>query len=251
MASGALIDTHCHINSLDIHLREELFTLGEKKFIFIDVSTDSYSARLSVTLSSQYSFIYSCLGFHPLGADSFKEEVINEFEELSHQSKKVVGIGEIGLDYKSQASFETQAKVFKRFIELAKRLDLPIVVHNRWNSSSLFDILDEYFSSYRKVIFHCFSQDRKVLEKILRKDGWVSFSLNILRKKREIIEALKAVPFENLLLETDSPYMFINGKKSHPLNIKDVYSFVAQLKEISLEELSQRVLANAKEAFRI
>ncbi|MCD6583264.1 MAG: TatD family hydrolase [Candidatus Omnitrophica bacterium] len=251
MDSGILIDTHCHINSLDEHSREELFVLGEKRFIFVDVSTDSSSARLSVVLSSQYSFIYSCLGFHPLGAHSFKEEVIDEFEELVHQSKKVVGIGEIGIDYKSQASFEMQVKVFKRFIELARGLDLPIVVHNRWNSLSLFDILDGYFSSYRKIIFHCFSQDRNTLERILRKDGWVSFSLNILRGKKELIEALKVCPLENLLLETDSPYVFINRKKSHPLNIKDVYNFVAQVKNISLEELSQIILVNARKVFKI
>ncbi|HIE36518.1 MAG TPA: hypothetical protein EYP89_04710, partial [Candidatus Omnitrophica bacterium] len=104
---------------------------------------------------------------------------------------------------------------------------------------------------YEKIVFHCFSYSTSVLKKITEKKGYVSFSLNILRKKEEIITSLKNCPLECLLLETDSPYMKIGNRDSFPYDIKEVYSFVADLKSIEKKELEEKIFYNTKRLFNI
>jgi len=123
------------------------------------------------------------------------------------------------------------------------------MLHNRWHDDVIFGILDDYLSDYRNVIFHCFSEDVHFLERILAKNGNVSFSLNILRKKRKIDEALKEIPLDNLLLETDSPYMKVYGEYSTPLDIEKVYNYAARAKNVSLDEIESAVYSNAKRVF--
>jgi Tat protein secretion system quality control protein TatD with DNase activity len=115
----------------------------------------------------------------------------------------------------------------------------------------VFDILDEFFKSYEKVIFHCFSYDWQLLQRLTDKGGIASFSLNILRKNKDIIDSLAKCPLKNLLLETDSPYMKINGKPSSPFDIKLVYDFTASVKKILLKDLEGIVADNFNRVFRL
>ena len=250
-----LIDSHCHFNSLSRIKREEI-TSSKPKVLLIDSSIDVNSSLASVYLSREYDFIYTSLGFHPFCADSFSNEALARYSKLIDDGEKVAAIGEIGLDYKADTPTDKQKDIFIKFLELAKEKNLPVSIHNRTQASEgdspeVLEILDKYFENYEKIVFHCFSYSVKLLEKIVKKGGFVSFSLNILRKKKDIIESLKKCPFDNLLLETDSPYIRIGNEKSTPLDIDKVYSAAAAEKEMEPEELEQRVYSNAKRVFSL
>jgi len=125
------------------------------------------------------------------------------------------------------------------------------MIHNRGVDQRTLEILDEFFTTYGKVIFHCFSSGPDVLKRIVDKGGQVSFSLNILRKKAPILDSLKACPPEKLFLETDSPYMKIKDCSSSPQDIKAVYDFAAVARNISAGELSRQIQSNASRLFNI
>ena len=243
-----LIDAHCHINSLVSDTVKPV--LGKKDgYLFVDVSIDTESSLKSLGLSEKYSFICSSLGFHPLADEEFSLATIERYREFIEDNPNVVAIGEVGLDYKARLSSLEQSNIFREFIKLSLELKLPIMLHNRWHDDVIFGILDDYLPDYRNVIFHCFSEDVHFLERILAKNGNVSFSLNILRKKRKIDEALKEIPLDNLLLETDSPYMKVYGEYSTPLDIEKVYNYAARAKNVSLDEIESAVYSNAKRVF--
>ena len=244
-----LIDSHCHLNSLSKITREDVISSSNSNYCFIDSSIDLDSSKVSLEISSKHDFVYSALGFHPFSGKSFSPTVIRDYEKLINDNKKVVAIGEIGLDYKADFSVQAQEDILSAFIELAKSRGLPVMIHNRWQDTKILDILDKFYTSYEKVVFHCFSYSQDFLAKIIERRGFISFSLNILRKKEEILESLKKCPLDKLLLETDSPYMRVGGKPSTPLDIDKTYSRAAEIKGISKEELEREVFSNIRELF--
>jgi TatD DNase family protein len=253
-----LIDSHCHINSLTPEQRTVVFTPEVSCYCFIDSSINIKTSVESLQMSRTVSFVYSSLGFHPFCASEYNPDIIKDYEKmLEDGGKKVVAIGEIGLDYKAEVSQDKQEEVLRQFIMLAKRRNLPVVIHNRLNPTvastnyklRILEILDEFYSSYESVVFHCFSYNRDLLIRIVEKRGMVSFSLNVLRRKKRLLEALLACPLDNLLLETDSPYMRIEDAASTPLDIRRVYDFVADVKKIDSSKLEQVVGNNAKRIF--
>jgi TatD DNase family protein len=244
-----LIDSHCHITSLERTMRQQVLEAGALGYRFIDSSIDVNSSLASIALSDHYAFVYTALGFHPYSADKFSQEVISTYEDLIREHKSIVAIGEIGLDFKASICMHEQEAVFSQFIRLAKRCNLPIVIHNRLDNKRVLDILDGFYSTYEEVVFHCFSYGRDFLDRILEKGGYVSFSLNTLRKNKSIIDSLKNCPLENMLIETDSPYMKIKDQVSTPLDIEKVYNFVSETKGISLEELKTKVSETAEKIF--
>jgi len=244
-----LIDSHCHLNSFSKITREGVISSCEESCYFVDSSIDLDSSRVSLEISNKYKCVYSALGFHPFSGKSFSPTVVSDYEKLINDNKKVVAIGEIGLDYKADFSAQLQENILSAFIELAKAKGLPVIIHNRWQDTKILDVLDKFYSSYERVMFHCFSYNQDFLTKIIERGGFVSFSLNILRKKQEIIQSLKSCPLEKLILETDSPYMLLDGKASSPLDIGKTYLRAAEIKEISKEELENAVSLNIKELF--
>lgn len=254
-----LVDAHCHLNSLSREQREIVTLSCSKNHVFIDSSVNLKSSNQSLQLSGQYPFIYTSLGFHPFWGKEWTSQTIKEYNDLISGNKKVVAIGEVGLDYTADLSLKEQEIILEEFIKLALREDLTVVIHNRFSPDVLvkkelpqiFNILDRFFSTYHKTIFHCFSYGEGLLEKILEKKGFVSFSLNILRRKESVISSLKMCPWESFILETDSPYMKINNQPSTPQNIKEVYSFVADIKNIEEEKLEQIVYSNIQRVFNL
>jgi TatD DNase family protein len=253
------IDAHCHINSLAEEKIGDVASACLSGYTFIDSSINFQSTLNSLQLSDKYHFVYSAIGFHPFSVKEFNETVISDYEKVLRSNKKIVAIGEIGLDEFAEVPFKKQEEVFCRFLVLAKQFNLPVMIHNRVSEESLgdsskpciFDILDKHFTSYEKIIFHCFSYSKTFLERITEKHGYASFSLNVLRKKKDISESLRVVSLENLLLETDSPYMKIDRRPSSPLDIEAVYSFVATMRNLELQELKEAVYSNAKKLFSL
>lgn len=246
-----LIDSHCHLNNLSQPNKKQVISTCSQGYIILDSSIDLETSKESIVLSQEYDFIYSSLGFHPFSCSKYQPKTIDEYQELISDNKKIIAIGEIGLDYKANIPLKEQASIFSRFIELAKSNGLPIIIHNRLDSLQVLDIIDEHFSDYQSVIFHCFSYSKSFLEKIIDKGGFISFSLNILRKNKDIFSSLASCPMDNLLLETDSPYMRINNRLSSPLDIKEVYDFVANNRGIEGKDLEAKVFSNAKKVFKL
>ena len=247
-----LIDTHCHINSLDEGERklfDEATSSGQYRFI--DVSIDIPSSRKSREVAQKYAYVYCAIGFHPFSIESFTSDTIAAYRQILANNEKIVAVGEIGLDFTAKFSTHDQVRVLKEFILLAQEFSKPVVIHNRFNVPMIFNVLDEYYDDYQRIVFHCFSQDGIFLKRILNKGGYVSFSLNVFRKKREIIQALKEVPLDKLLLETDSPYMQLRNQRSSPLDIDKVYNFAAEVKDIAFETLSEKVKTNVRTVFGI
>jgi len=254
-----LIDSHCHLNNLSEITRKQALATSGSDYCFIDSSIDLKSSLVSSQLSATHQQVYTSLGFHPLSGEGFKDQTKEDYENLIKKNNKIIAVGEIGLDYKAAISAKEQEAIFRTFIKIAKANDLPITIHNRIDPSGdklkppqrALEIIDEFYQSYERVIFHCFSHSVEILEKIIKKAGFVSFSLNILRKSNKILTSLENCPLENLLLETDSPYMRIKDKPSTPLDIVKVYERAAQIKAVAREKLEEQVFLNAQKAFHL
>jgi len=246
-----LVDTHCHLNSLSSDQRRAVLARAGKELLCFDSSIDIDSSRKSLSLSSETDQVFSCLGFHPYSLDQFSPDTIDIYRSWIKEHKRIAAIGEIGLDCKAPFSLDRQAEVFRQFIEMALAQNLPLVLHNRLDSQMILDVLDEYYDDYQKIMFHCFSQDEAFADRVLAKNGMFSFSLNVLRKNAQSRRLLAYVPEENMVLETDSPYMRIKGDNSTPLDVEKVYLFTAETKNIPLPELKQKILENAGKVFKI
>ena len=238
-----LVDAHCHFNSLVLNIKD----LEESGKIFIDSSIDYNTSKISIELSKEYNFIFSSIGLHPLFLKDFSEDLIKKYLDFLY-FPKVLSIGEIGLDYKSEYDLKLQEYVFRKFIEIAISFNLPIVIHCRFDFNYLLNILDEYSKNYENIMFHCFSYSIDILKKIISKNGFVSFSLNVLRKNKLILESLAECPLDNLILETDFPYIKIENKIS-PFYIENLYSFVSAFKNIEKEKLEDIIYSNVKRLF--
>ncbi|UCG35699.1 MAG: TatD family hydrolase [Candidatus Omnitrophota bacterium] len=246
-----LIDSHCHINTLSSEERGNFFKKPLNGYLFVDSSIDLESTLVSLNISRKHGCIYSSVGFHPFSADKFFDNTVAKYKKLITESPKVIAVGEIGLDYKADASLARQEEILREFIQLAQKKELPISIHNRLQGPLILNILDDYYSSYERVVFHCFSYSMDFLEKIVEKNGLISFSLNVLRKRPDLLASLKACPLDNLILETDSPYMRIGARLSSPLDIEKVYSFVSEVKRIDEENLKIKIQSNAESFFSL
>ncbi|MFA7113897.1 MAG: TatD family hydrolase [Candidatus Omnitrophota bacterium] len=247
-----LIDSHCHLYTLSDKLRSAIFSgLISNDLLIVDSSIDIVTAKAACSFADNNANVYWQAGFHPFSVPKFTNDIMNIYSNLIDTSKSVIGVGEIGLDETADIDMREQERVLRTFIELAKNKSLPITIHNRYENYRILDILNDHYDDYRSVVFHCFSHDTSFLNKILERNGTVSFSLNILRNKKHITESLILCPLENILLETDSPYMRIDRTPSSPLDIIKVYDYVSAAKEITPDILAGTVLGNFKRIFRI
>ncbi|MEI8348590.1 MAG: TatD family hydrolase [Candidatus Omnitrophota bacterium] len=245
------VDAHCHINALPPVTRQALTPTLTSLGICIDSSINCVTTIESLSLSSQLERVYSSIGFHPFCAQEFSIDILTTYKNFISQNSKIVAIGEIGLDEKAQAPLSQQEAVLREFLRLAKETGLPVIIHNRLSGDGILGILNDFFPSYEKVIFHCFSYDSELLHAVVAKGAYVSFSLNVLRKQTRVLQSLVACPLERMLLETDSPYMKINQQPSTPFDIKTLYEFVASLRKIDREEFARNILLNAKKFFSL
>ena len=254
-----LIDSHCHFNNLSKITREDILSSCGKDYFFIDSSIDLESSRISLDISKNNSSPYTALGFHPFSGEKFSENTLADYEALINSNKKVVALGEVGLDYKADIAIDRQEEILREFLALAKKKDLAAIIHIRFERSTdtgqgkakILSILDDFFSTYERVVFHCFSYSVDFLKEIVKRRGNVSFSLNILRKNKDILASLAECPLDNLILETDSPYMKIEDKSSTPLDIDKVYLRASEIKAISLDKLKGAVFANVRRIFSL
>ncbi|MFH0832468.1 MAG: TatD family hydrolase [Candidatus Aenigmatarchaeota archaeon] len=250
-----MIDVHCHMEHMPA---EEVIAEARKKMTAIITSVaDPKEAEKILQLSEKHrDFLYVSLGFHPHCVKDYSDEQINEYMEFIRANQnRIVAIGEVGLDY-SEEYDDRMKKVFSQFIELAKELTLPLVVHTRngiENTNAFSDVLDILEKqNAENVVLHCFSGSDGNLKKALSRDYWISFATIICKTKKHP-RLVSETPLEKMLLETDAPWLdpFSNERKNRPWNIIESAKIIADIKGVSVEEVLAATTRNAKKAFSI
>jgi len=254
------IDTHAHLNHPDLlpmidEILDRASSAGVEKII---VPATDYKTSIEVTsLASKHKMIYGAVGIHPTELKDFDEKDLYGIEQLCSE-QKIVAIGEIGLDYYWEpfdAALEKQ--VLTAQLELAKKKNLPVILHNRKSSEDLMKVI-AYHSVDGKLRgqFHSFSGDKKMAEQCVQMGFCISFTGNITYKPNESTlisyDILSSLPLNNLLIETDSPYLPPvphRGKKNEPSFIVKTAEKIAELMKISTEDLAKSTTENALRMF--
>lgn len=252
------IDTHAHLfyDNFDGEVDQVIDRAKESGIDYIIVpATDIETARQVIALTEKYEMVYGAVGTHPHETKEWSSSLINEIENLTSH-KKIVAIGEIGLDYYYDFSpKEKQIEAFKAQIDLALKLDLPIVVHNRDSDEDMMKIINSYCGSGLKAQFHCFNGSMENAVELMHMGYMISFTGNITFKKADQLrEILKNIRIDQLLLETDSPFLTPEpnrGKRNEPSYVKYVAEKVAEVHGISLEDVGRITSYNAFRLFGV
>jgi TatD DNase family protein len=270
-----LIDTHCHLNfKVFENDWQEVMRRAQKAGVekIIVVGTDLETSRRAVEMARQKKGLYAAVGLHPHyvgGLRKFSNFQFSIFKQLKSlaKSKKVVAIGECGLDYHQSQNSRHPAKnlqkrVFGMQIQLAKELNLPLIIHNREAHEDVLDVLNHFCKddgNYPRGVFHCISGDRKYLNQVLKMGFYIGVDGNVTYNK-EVKRLVRHGPVERLLLETDSPYLMPEPKRSslqakqdklrnEPINVKIVAEFLAKLHHTSINQIEKLTTENAEALF--
>lgn len=251
-----LIDTHSHVDMIKEISVEEVIKKAQDAGVEKIIVPCAYPKDVNkiFELVNKYNNLYGLLGVHPSEAKDWDDSIIDKIKEYS-KSNKIVGIGEIGLDYYWDKSFnEIQENVFIKQIKLANELDLPISVHDREAHKDTFEILKEY-NHGSDIVMHCFSGSVEFGRECV-KQGWylalggvVTFK-NAVKMKEIAID----VPLERLLIETDAPYLTpvpFRGKENQPANVRLVAEEIAKLRGVTYEEIANITTNNANKIFKL
>ena len=256
-------DSHAHYNDEKFNedreqIIEETYKEGITKFVCAGYNIPS--SLHSLELSKKYEFIYSICGISPNDIPQTEQELWKDIEEISkiikqNNDKKLVAIGEIGLDYYwNKENKELQKQAFIKQIELANELQLPIVIHSRDASVDTIEIIKTH-AVHKKGIFHCCQLNQEMVRQALELGYYISFAGPITFKNaKNAAEVVKMVPMEKILIETDSPYLSPEphrGKRNDARNVKLVAQKIAEFKELSLEQVAQITYDNASRIFNI
>ncbi len=216
------------------------------------IACDFESSVESIEWTKKEDRIYGTVGIHPEFADKWNEDLQNKIEELAKENK-IVAIGEIGLDYhwEDNPGKDFQRKCFEDQIELAKKLKMPICIHSRDADQETMDILKAHdaFNQTGGVLLHCFGGSAELAKQYIKLGAWFSIAGPVTYKNnRKTIEAVKVIPLEKLLIETDSPYLTpepFRGKMNCPENVKYTAMKIAEIKNVSFEEVANTTYSNA------
>lgn len=253
------IDTHSHIyleefNDDRFESIDRAIQNGVKKILLPNVDSNTIDAMLR--LSDAYpDNCFPMMGLHPTSVSENVEDELAIVERLLKE-KKFIAIGEIGIDlYWDKSFIHEQEEAFKYQINLAKKYDLPIVIHSRDSFDELFTILDKQCNDGLKGVFHCFSGTEKQAQKIVNEYGFkLGIGGVITFKNSGLDNALKHIGLEHLILETDAPYlapMPYRGKRNEPAYIPLIAKKLSEVKKISLDEIAKSTTQNAKELFNL
>lgn len=246
-----IFDTHAHYDSdsFDEDRDEVLKQIKESGVAFIlNCAADYLSIEKTNNLTKEYDFIYGALGIHPSDANDFNDNVKNEIIEYVKANEKILAIGEIGLDYywEGNPSKEIQQDVFRTQMNLAKELNLPVVIHDRDAHGDTLEIMKEFPTV--KGIVHCFSGSVEFARECVKLGYYIGITgVVTFKNAKKIADVVKDVPLEKLLVETDSPYMAPvpnRGKRNKSDYISQIIEQIALIKEINPKEVNIAVNDN-------
>ena len=247
-------DTHCHLSTEDYEDIDKVVANAKENKIdrLIICGCDKNGIKEAVDIASKYENIYLEVGYHPSEANITTEEDINELTEIIKTNPKVVAVGEIGLDYHwDKDNKDKQKELFKRQIEIAKEMNLPVVIHSRDAFQDTYDILKE---TNAKGDIHCFSGNLDNAKMYINLGFVLGIGGVLTFKNTNLKETIKELDLNNIILETDSPYLSpepFRGQKNEPKNVYYVAEEISRLKNISLEEVSKITEENIKRVFKI
>ena len=251
-----IFDTHAHYDDKGFDSdREELLNSMHESGVLgiVNASADINSSLSSVKLSEKYPYVFAAVGVHPENLDDLSVDYTETLKKLATEHKKVVAIGEIGLDYHFKSdNKEKQIEVFENQVKLANSLDLPVIVHDREAHKDTFDILKKHNP---KGIVHCFSGSVEMAKEIIK----LGMKLGIggvltFKNAKTVVEVARQIPLKHLVLETDAPYLApvpFRGKRCNSSYIKYVAEKIAEIKNISAEEVYKETFENALEVYNI
>jgi TatD DNase family protein len=252
-----MIDAHCHVDFKEFNKnREEVISRAKKKLNAIVNSGATLGGnRRTLKLVEEYKgFLHGTLGFHPVNASKADESIIEQvFGEINENIDKVVALGETGLDFHHIEDTEKrnrQIKVFKLFIDLANEYEMPLIIHARDAELKSFEMIKKY-SKDIDVIFHCYGGNLETMNKIIEESHYISYSTVICYSNYHS-ELVEQTPLENILTETDSPYLSpFKGQKNEPAFVEETVKKIAEIKSISSLKVDKKSEKNARKVFGI
>ena len=252
-----LFDTHAHLDDRAFDCdREELLAglaaRGTSMVMNPGCSLDS--SKNAVALANRYPWIYAAVGSHPDVADEVNEAVLERYRLLAAQNPKVKAIGEIGIDYHYEdIPRELQLKAFRMQMELAKELNLPVIVHEREAHEDGMKVVKEFPEV--KGVFHCYSGSAEMARQLVNSGWYIGFTgVLTFKNARKAIETAESIPLERIVLETDCPYMAPvphRGKRNDPGYLCYMAQKLAEIRGVSLEEIQHITTENGKRLYRI
>lgn len=253
-----LFDTHAHLddNRFDED-RDEVIRQCKQDGVelILNAASNIETSVKAIALAGKYEFIYAAVGVHPHDASDMEEETAGVLAALA-ENKKVRAIGEIGLDYHYDLSpRDVQKRRFVEQIDLARQLRLPVIVHDREAHGDVMDIFKKTRIKEVGGVLHSFSGSAEMALECLRLGLYISISGPVtFNNAKKTVEAVKEVPLDMLLIETDSPYLTPvphRGKRNYPGYVRLVAEKIAEIKGITFEEVAQKTLENGKRLFGI
>ena len=245
-----MIDTHCHLGKEDYEDIETIIK-NMKDGYMIAAGVNDQTNQEVVNLCQQYKNVYGVIGIHPNEVNTCNESSL-DWIESNLQSKKIVGIGEIGLDYHyGIVDKELQIEIFKRQLDLARKYKVPVVIHSRDSIEDTYHIMSQYNGV--QMIIHCYSGSVEMAKKFLKLGVYFGIGGVLTFKNAKLLkEVVSILPLDHILLETDSPYLTpepYRGERNEPRNILLVAEKIAEIKGISVKEVLDVTTSNAIKKF--
>lgn len=253
------VDTHAHLTDErfkgeEKEILEKCRTANVLKIITSGVDYDS--SQKALEFAQNYDEVYASIGMYPENIYEFDKQIENNFAQMA-QNKKVVAIGEIGLQYTdNMPPREKQKEIFLKQLELAYELKLPIVIHCRDAYGDMIDLLkrNKNLLEYSGT-FHCYGGSKEIAKEILKLGFYISVGgVSTFKNASNLKETIKSLPLENLILETDCPYLApdpFRGRRNDPSLIPIIAKNLAQLKDVSIEEIEEKTTQNARRLFNL
>ena len=267
-----LVDTHCHLNMIvkknfDVPLTNNeinnaLSFLNNAKDSgitkIINVGTSVIESKNSIELAKKYPTVWATVGVHPNDLEKNWEKQIEEINNMISEKieNKICAIGETGMDkHYPEYNIECQSNAFRKQIELALENDLAIVVHTRDAKAETLKVLNEYKGAIKRGVIHCFSEDLDFAEQAIDLNFHIGIGGTITYPKNSVLrDVVKDISLDKIVLETDAPFLppqEIRGKQNTPAQIKTIATYLARLKNCSLEMVATKTTANVEEIFKI
>lgn len=260
MVTSMIFDTHAHYEDekFDPDRAGLLAALPDKLIeTVVNVGSTMDTSRKSVALAEEYPYIYAAVGIHPEEDEDFSEENIEELRELA-QHDKTVAIGEIGLDYywvKDPEKRDEQKYWFKRQLELARELDLPVIIHSRDAAGDTYDILKEAAEKGTRAVIHCYSYSPEQAVEYVKMGYYIGVGGVVTFKNgRKLKETVKSIPLDRILTETDCPYMAperFRGMRNDSTYIVYMIKEMSKILEITEDEVMETTRRNGHDFYRI
>lgn len=250
-----IINTHSHVNMLrETNIDEAIQNAIDNKIVTIVPSSSAQDIFDTDKFIKKYNDVYGYVGVFPEEVKDFSDKTLSDMEEIIKSNPKIIGIGEIGLDYYWDKSFkELQKEVFIKQIEFANQMNLPLNIHSREAHLDTLEILKKY-NKNSTAIMHCFSGSLEFARECIKEGIYIALGgVVTFKNAKKTKEVAKNIPIEYLLLETDDPYLApvpFRGKENQPMYVKYVAEEIANLRGITPEEVAKTSTENAKKIFK-